>query len=185
MAHRTGRRWVWLHNVPVPPAHVVAIGIGVLADRRHPLPLAWRDSWRRPAGAACTAAGVAVVARSVAVTTAVRLDDPARLVTTGPYAVSRNPMYLGWSLLHLGVALLARSGWTLTLLVVAAARVHHEIRAEERMLGDRFGPEYSRYRATVPQYLGHRLRPPHHPSRVGNTAPRSVEKARPPVRPPS
>lgn len=34
------------------------------------------------------------------------LKDPGRLVTGGPYAVSRNPMYVGWSLLYVGCALL-------------------------------------------------------------------------------
>ena len=51
-------RWAWLHNVPVPPAHVVAICAGLLAERRHPLHVTWRDPARRLVGLAFTAIGL-------------------------------------------------------------------------------------------------------------------------------
>ena len=81
------------------------------------------------------------------------VDDPRRLLTTGPYAVIRNPMYLGWALLHLGSALVAGSGWILAALPPAALRVHREVLAEERVLEERFGEEFRRYRAAVGRYL--------------------------------
>lgn len=152
-------RWDWLHNVPVPPANVVALGVALLADRRRPLPIPGHHRGLQLIGMACAGAGVALAARSVAATTVVHLDDPRRLITTGPYALSRNPMYVAWDLVHLGVALLTRSGWALASLVLAAAQVHREVRAEERVLGVRFGTEYAQYRSAVPRYLWQRRRP--------------------------
>lgn len=137
---------------------MVALGTGLLAERLLPLPVTWRDPRRRRVGLAATSLGVALAAWSVAETRAVRLDDPASLVVTGPYARSRNPMYLAWDLVHLGVGVLVRSGWTLALLPPAAACLDREIRAEERVLSDRFGDAYGRYLATVPRYLRPRCR---------------------------
>ena len=81
------------------------------------------------------------------------LDHPGRLVTTGPYAVSRNPMYTGWALLHLGVAAAGGSAWTLAAFPAAAGQVHRLALGEERELGHTFGDEFSRYRAAMPRYL--------------------------------
>jgi protein-S-isoprenylcysteine O-methyltransferase Ste14 len=81
----------------------------------------------------------------------VNLDGPERLVTSGPYAVSRNPMYVGWALLHVGAGMSARSGWMLVAFPLAAARVHHQILQEERELGEKFPAEYARYRGEVPR----------------------------------
>jgi protein-S-isoprenylcysteine O-methyltransferase Ste14 len=91
----------------------------------------------------------------------VQLADPAHLVTSGPYAVSRNPMYLGWALLQVGAGLVRGSRWMIAAVPVAAAFVHRDVRREERTLEDAFGDEFRRYRAAVPRYLPRwRARPP-------------------------
>ena len=86
---------------------------------------------------------------------AARLDlaRPERLVTTFPYSVSRNPMYVGWALIHLGAGLVTGSGWIIATLPAAAAWVHADIGREERRLAEVFGPAYERYRVAVPLYL--------------------------------
>lgn len=90
---------------------------------------------------------------SVVATRSVELSRPGALVRTGPYARTRNPMYLGWVLVHLGTALAARSGWMLITLPAAAATVHRQVLQEERMLEQAFPEEYELYRAEVPRYL--------------------------------
>lgn len=84
------------------------------------------------------------------------IGHPRKLVTTGAYAVTRNPMYVGWHLVHLGAALVAGSAWGLVTLAVAVAQVDREIKGEEALLLGCFGPEFERYVRTVPRYLGTR-----------------------------
>lgn len=75
------------------------------------------------------------------------------LVVVGANRVSRNPMYLGMAAALLAHAV-ARRSWAA--LVPAAGFVvalsAGQIAAEERVLADRFGDEYARYRAAVPRW---------------------------------
>lgn len=76
------------------------------------------------------------------------------IVAEGPFAVSRNPLYVGLLTLHLGVALLAPSAWSLLLLPVAAGLLHWgAILPEERFLAREFGDEYTSYAARVRRWL--------------------------------
>ena len=117
----------------------------------------------RLAGAPLIAAGTIVIARSLRAAGQVDLDHPRRLVTTGPYAASRNPMYAGWALLHVGAAVAGGSFWMLAAFAAATGQVHRLILGEERELGDRFGDEFGRYRAAVPRYLPRWPRKGHRP----------------------
>lgn len=69
-----------------------------------------------------------------------------RLVTTGPFQLTRNPIYLGYTLAAIGLALLADNGWMVAAAIVAAASTSYlVIRCEERHLLARFGIEYESY----------------------------------------
>lgn len=73
------------------------------------------------------------------------------LVTTGPYAYTRNPMVIGYLLILLGLGLLARSISGLALVPVVALAAYIYIRAfEEAALVARFGADYETYRRKVP-----------------------------------
>ncbi|MDT0164030.1 isoprenylcysteine carboxylmethyltransferase family protein [Actinotalea sp. AC32] len=161
-AARPGFGGVRVRNVPVPPAHVVALVLAVPAERWWRWPIVPRRLTGRrarrarvvsaAAGAAAVVAGAAVAARSVAAAADVPLDDPPVLVVDGPYAVTRNPMYGAWVLVHAGVAFLVGSGWALATLSAAFLAVDREVRREEALLARRFGVSYARYRARVPRY---------------------------------
>jgi protein-S-isoprenylcysteine O-methyltransferase Ste14 len=70
----------------------------------------------------------------------------ARLVVAGPFRFSRNPIYLGYTLLVGGYGLGADNAWILTTALVAAASTHlYVIRKEEMHLLARFGYEFERY----------------------------------------
>jgi protein-S-isoprenylcysteine O-methyltransferase Ste14 len=76
------------------------------------------------------------------------------IVRTGPYRFSRNPIYLAFSLLQLGIALWVNSLWlVLTLLAAVAVMSLVVIPREERYLEARFPAEYPPYKASVRRWL--------------------------------
>jgi protein-S-isoprenylcysteine O-methyltransferase Ste14 len=70
----------------------------------------------------------------------------ARLVIAGPFRYSRNPIYLGYTLLVVGYGVQADNAWILATALIAAAGTHlYVIRKEEMHLLARFGYEFERY----------------------------------------
>ncbi len=139
-------------NVPVPEPHLAGIATLMLLHALRPWALP--GSLHRRAGGSAIAVGAGVIAWAVAAAGQVDVEKPSRLVTAGPYAVSRNPMYAGWTLLHLGVGLNRGSAWTLATLPAASLLIHRAILAEETVLSDAFPADFEHYRATVHRYLG-------------------------------
>lgn len=75
------------------------------------------------------------------------------LATTGPYAYTRNPLYLGSLLIGIGFAVAARRWWVGAVLVVMFFAIYVPvIRGEERFLRDKF-PEFDEYAQRVPQMI--------------------------------
>jgi protein-S-isoprenylcysteine O-methyltransferase Ste14 len=149
---RRPRTWRW-RNVPMPEQHLVAMAAAIVLDRRRPWGQIEPTRARKVVGWALVGSGAGIVVASTVAAEAVELDRPGRLVTRGPYRLSRNPMYLGWSALHLGAGLLARSRWLLASLPAAWVAVHRQVLREERVLADTFGPAFEAYRGSVPRYL--------------------------------
>ena len=79
------------------------------------------------------------------------LQKNERLATTGPYAYTRNPLYLGSLILAIGFAIAARS-WCIVLVLAIMFLVIYlpVIRSEEEFLAQHF-PEFSAYAARVPR----------------------------------
>jgi protein-S-isoprenylcysteine O-methyltransferase Ste14 len=76
------------------------------------------------------------------------------IVRTGPYRFSRNPIYLAFSLVQLGLSLWVNSLALLITLVPAVALMWLVvIPREERYLEARFPSEYSPYKASVRRWL--------------------------------
>jgi protein-S-isoprenylcysteine O-methyltransferase Ste14 len=75
------------------------------------------------------------------------------LATSGPYAHTRNPLYLGSLLIGIGFAIAARSWWIgLALVIMFFAIYVPVIRSEEAFLRGRF-PEFDEYAKRVPRML--------------------------------
>ena len=76
------------------------------------------------------------------------------LVTTGPFALSRNPIYLANTLLLAGAGLAFANAWLLLGALAQAWMVSHlAIRREEAHLAIRFGGAWHAYAAKVPRWL--------------------------------
>jgi hypothetical protein len=78
---------------------------------------------------------------------------PDRLVTSGPYAYTRNPMYLGHVIFLAGLALALRSPRAAMLAAGVAAWFHWRVLHDERQLRHRFGPAYDAYTRRVRRWL--------------------------------
>ena len=151
----------WLHLGPIALAAALLCRPHVeFAGLDRPLPalpidglgLAW-------AGTACTAGGLAfaVWARrhlgrnwSAPVT----LKANHELVTHGPYAIVRHPIYTGLLLAFAGSALARADVRGVVAIVIVFAALWRKLRLEERWMREKFGPAYDDYarrvRALVP-----------------------------------
>ena len=80
--------------------------------------------------------------------------SPAILMTGGPYAISRHPMYVGELALWLGWAILYGSIPVLVGFAALATVVVRLASREERALDAKFGDAYREYESRVPRWLG-------------------------------
>src|SRR5438093_7611010 len=112
-----------------------------------------------PLGAPLVVVAIALFAYSVTTFRAAGTPVPARkpttvIVRTGPYRFSRNPIYLAFSLLQLGISIWVNSVWLRATLAGAVALIHYVvIRREEQYLERRFGAQYLDYKASVRRWL--------------------------------
>lgn len=115
---------------------VVGICIGVLGDIVFVISVVtMRDNWR---------AGVSKT-------------DKTELVTNGIYQISRNPAFLGFDLVYIGVLLMFFNWVLLAASAFAALMIHLQIvNVEEDFLLAAFGEEYLEYRKKVCRYIGRR-----------------------------
>ena len=76
------------------------------------------------------------------------------LLVQGIYRHTRNPMYVGVTVIQMGLGVLLDNLWISMLAPVALALVHFiAVRPEEAYLAEKFGDSYLRYKASVRRYL--------------------------------
>lgn len=87
--------------------------------------------------------------------TAIYPHHPASMIVqAGPYRFTRNPMYLGFTIAHVGAAFVMNGWWPLLLLpVVLGLLLRLVIRREERYLTEAFGEAYVAYQGRVRRWL--------------------------------
>jgi protein-S-isoprenylcysteine O-methyltransferase Ste14 len=84
----------------------------------------------------------------------IAIDQASSLVTSGPFAISRNPMYLGLALVLLGWAIGLGAATALAGPVIFVILVTiFQIRPEERVLREKFGDAYADYCKRVRRWI--------------------------------
>jgi protein-S-isoprenylcysteine O-methyltransferase Ste14 len=107
-------------------------------------------------GTACVIAAESLrlwAVHHIGVISRTRSDRLGPLVSTGPFAIVRNPLYLGNIVLWVGFAVSARLLWLVPVfLAVLSLEYHAIVRWEEQLLESRRGEEYRAYAARVPRW---------------------------------
>jgi protein-S-isoprenylcysteine O-methyltransferase Ste14 len=138
--------------MPLPEPHLIALGVGLTAQAI----LGWTISvplWLRLAGLGLVGGGLAWAGWATWVARDTYVADPDRLISSGPYALGRNPMYVGWTVAYVGIGLASASVWLLLLLPVVLLVTHVGVRREESVLRERFGPSYDAYKTSIRRYV--------------------------------
>ena len=80
-------------------------------------------------------------------------DRPDQLITTGSFAISRNPIYVAFAIILLGQFLIFPNFILLIYLVAAAWLFHRQVLREEAFLQQHYGQNYAAYCRRVTRYL--------------------------------
>ena len=146
------------NRVPWPPliygaAAILAVALGWLWPAPTPIP------GGRMLGAAVMMAGIGLDGAAMLTMHRHRANIlPHRaataLVTTWPFSISRNPIYLGNTILLAGAGLTFGDAWFLPLALIAAfATARLAIAREEAHLAARFGPAWAAYARRTPRWV--------------------------------
>lgn len=112
---------------------VIGVVLGVIGDILFAVSVAtMKDSWR---------AGIAE-------------NDKTEIITGGIYSISRNPAFLAFDCVYVGLLLIAFNWALLALSSFAMTMLHLQILQEEKFLSKAFGEEYKAYKSKVRRYLG-------------------------------
>ena len=142
-----------------PPFLVVALLVAGWTLRQvEPIP--WLpEQLARPVGGLLAGVSVLLVSWSVATLLRAGTNIPTHLpakalVRTGPYRLSRNPIYLALAIAFAALAAWLNTGWYLLMVVLFVGLIEAGVIVrEERYLARKFGAVYERYRSEVRRWL--------------------------------
>ncbi len=81
-------------------------------------------------------------------------EPTTAIVATGPYAVSRNPLYVSATGIYVGIAFVVNTVWPIVFLPVGIALLYYGVIArEESYMGKVFSDEYLKYKARVRRWV--------------------------------
>ncbi|MBI5405665.1 isoprenylcysteine carboxylmethyltransferase family protein [Candidatus Kaiserbacteria bacterium] len=143
---------------PPPFIYLGGLAAGIALHWLKPLPFLPK-SLTLPLGVAIIAVSVVLVVLAfrafIRAKTNIDVRKPTTsVVSTGPYRLTRNPIYLSMTFLVLGIAVWANSLWILvTLVPVLLIMQFGVIVREESYLTKKFGDEYLRYKSKVRRWV--------------------------------
>ena len=80
-------------------------------------------------------------------------NKPDRLITSGAFSISRNPIYVCFLMFFTGLFLIHRNIVIASATILFALAIHRQVLREERFLSSYYGAEYNEYRKKVRRYL--------------------------------
>ena len=140
-------RWLWWREITLRLAFFALLVLAIeLAALGHAVPSAeplaiTRSGWLGPAGLLLAAMGIAL---AIGARDWLTRPDRPELLTSGPYALVRHPLYGGLLLALLGSAMAQSSLWLLPLLLYGPAFIQSARREEHRLL-EQFPERYRDY----------------------------------------
>jgi protein-S-isoprenylcysteine O-methyltransferase Ste14 len=169
------------YGTGVIPVVIISTVVGFAVPRADWHSLTFYAPWARFGGLAILLAATALTLWARFALGLMWSAEPAvkeghQLRTSGPYGVTRHPIYTGLLGMLLGTMLLAGAGRWIVPFPVALILIEFKIRIEERFMTAEFPEEYPRYRRRVPQLLpGLRLVTGHRAmTRLARPAPRAL-----------
>ena len=101
---------------------------------------------------------IAIAGEAVRVWAAGHLEKGREVTRSGPYRWTRHPLYVGSTIMALGIVIASRSVIAASLAAVyMTATLTAAIRAEEAFLDDAFGETYERYRTSSAEPMARRF----------------------------
>ena len=104
-------------------------------------------------------AGILLLAWSVRTMSRAGVDpDPneptTTIIATGPYALSRNPIYVSFNVAYVGIAFMVNTVWPIAVLPVGIALLYYGVIARDESYLERvFGDEYRQYKTRVRRWV--------------------------------
>jgi len=83
----------------------------------------------------------------------IAVNDETDLIVNGIYGYSRNPAFLGFDLVYIGILMMFFNVWLLLFSMFAIIMLHVQILQEEKHLPKMFGNDYTNYKKKVRRYL--------------------------------
>jgi protein-S-isoprenylcysteine O-methyltransferase Ste14 len=148
------------HKIPPPVIALVCAGLAWALARFSPgfdyslpagLPVA---VFLVTAGFALDLSGLLVFRKAKTTINPLSPDRSTAIVQSGPYAFTRNPMYLGMAIALLGLCVFLGNPLTISAVVVFVAYItRFQIIPEERLLLGKFGEPYAQYMRAVRRWI--------------------------------
>ena len=143
---------------PPPLIYGVPLVAGVYIDRTDPFPM-MPAQYAKWIGLAMIAGGIVLMVFAGIQfwrkhTSVIPYVPTTAIIQSGPFRISRNPIYVADTLCYVGVAILFNTAWPLLLLPLVLLVIQRGvILREERYLEQKFGDEYNGYKLRVRRWL--------------------------------
>ena len=141
-------------NVPIPETIIIPLTIGIIIDVFFSQPLFPSRIFWLVLALILLVFGIVLMVWSIREAGLLDMVSPGKLITSGPYSFSRNPMYLSWISIYLSIFFLNRSLWLLLLFFVVILLTHYAaVLPEEKNLKKQFEDSFEEYCKRVRRYI--------------------------------